>query len=163
MRWDLCVCLLLLVCGDVHGQYFDLLHLFDNVGGRPGEEARYLFLGDYVDRGNYSCEVTLLLFAYKICYPNRMMLIRGNHECCQRTETWGFRQECIDKYGLDVYECFNDSFKAMPIAAVLEMESKGRVLCMHGGIGPNITKLQHIQEIDRRQEIRTDAPYNNLK
>lgn len=83
------------IVGDLHGQFYDFVKLIDpDVGGDP-EENKYLFLGDYVDRGNFSIEVLTLLLSLKISYPKSVVILRGNHECRQLTSFFNFRVECI--------------------------------------------------------------------
>lgn len=101
------------VVGDIHGQYYDFIKLLD-VGGDP-ENTKYLFLGDYVDRGSFSVEVVLLVYAIKLNYPKTVFLLRGNHECRQMTAFFNFRIEVLTKYDEETYNLFMDTFDVLPI------------------------------------------------
>ncbi|VDO75536.1 unnamed protein product, partial [Onchocerca flexuosa] len=118
------------------------------VGGQV-PDTNYLFLGDFVDRGFYSVETFLLLLALKVRYPDRMMLIRGNHESRQITQVYGFYDECLRKYGSSaVWRCCTEVFDCLSLSAVIA----GKVFCVHGGLSPSIQNLDQIRTIDRKQE-----------
>lgn len=136
----------LTVVGDIHGQYYDLVKILD-VGGNP-ETTKYLFLGDFVDRGSFSIEVVMLLYALKISYPETILFLRGNHECRQMTSFFNFRAECIYKYDQEIYDLFMDSFDNFPLACVVN----NRFLAVHGGISPDLRHIEDINLIDRYKE-----------
>uniref|UniRef100_K3X691 Serine/threonine-protein phosphatase n=1 Tax=Globisporangium ultimum (strain ATCC 200006 / CBS 805.95 / DAOM BR144) TaxID=431595 RepID=K3X691_GLOUD len=137
--------------GDLHGQFQDLLEIFE-VHGTPSPENPFLFLGDYVDRGISSCEIVLLLLAFKVQFPSSVHLLRGNHECRSLSTFYGFRAECLQKYGTVVYNRTIKCFESMPLAAKLET-SYGTFLAVHGGLSPEIMQLEDINEnVDRFME-----------
>ncbi|XP_042476009.1 serine/threonine-protein phosphatase PP1 isozyme 2 [Macadamia integrifolia] len=140
------------ICGDIHGQYGDLLRLFE-YGGLP-PQANYLFLGDYVDRGRQSLETICLLLAYKIKYPENFFLLRGNHECASINRIYGFYDECKRRFNVRLWKAFTDCFNCLPVAALID----DKILCMHGGLSPDLTNLEQIKNLTRP----TDVPDTGL-
>lgn len=134
------------VVGDIHGQFYDMIKLL-TVGGDP-DNTKYLFLGDFVDRGTFSVEVLLLIMGLKIRFPNTIFVLRGNHECRQMTATFNFRQECLAKYDQDIYEKFIDMFDSMPLSAIIN----SKFIAFHGGISPELKTIADINKLDRFKE-----------
>ena len=141
------------ICGDIHGQFEDLIELFRIGGDCP--EINYIFLGDYVDRGFRSVETFLYLIGLKLKYPDRITLIRGNHESRQITQVYGFYDECNKKFGtLNVWRYCTDLFDYLTLSALVD----DKIFCVHGGISPKIKKLDDIRLIDRKQEPPHEGP-----
>ncbi|KAE9414899.1 hypothetical protein Angca_006937 [Angiostrongylus cantonensis] len=157
------------ICGDTHGQYTDLLRLF-NKGGFP-PLSNYLFLGDYVDRGKQNLEVILLIIAYKarLLFPKNFFALRGNHECANVNRTYGFYDECMRRYQSQrmwqsfqvqnislptksikdlIQHCLQDTFCVMPLTALVA----DKILCMHGGLSPHLESLEQLRNIPRPTE-----------
>jgi serine/threonine-protein phosphatase 2B catalytic subunit len=178
----------LTVCGDVHGQFYDLCALFAAAGepGRPREEGegeregeregegergrerkrkgggtRYLFLGDYVDRGQFGVETFLLLAAYKLVYPNDFFLLRGNHESRVLTANYNFKTEVVSKYDLEIYFCFMLAFDQLPLAATLTTQL-GVYYCVHGGLSPTASSLDELRGLQRGSEVPKAGPMCDL-
>jgi len=135
------------ICGDIHGQFHDLLRLFEYGGFPP--EANYLFLGDYVDRGKQSIEVVCLLFAYKIKYPENFFILRGNHECSSINRIYGFYDECRRRYNLKLWKSFCSVFECLPCCAIID----DKIICMHGGLSPELTTMNQIANIARPCDV----------
>ncbi|GBG86489.1 hypothetical protein CBR_g41483 [Chara braunii] len=145
------------ICGDIHGQFYDMKELFKVGGNCP--QTNYLFMGDFVDRGFYSVETFLLLLALKVRYPDRITLIRGNHESRQITQVYGFYDECVRKYGsVNVWRYCTDIFDYLSLSALIDQ----RIFCVHGGLSPHIKTLDQIRVIDRKQEVPHDGPMCDL-
>ena len=135
-----------IVVGDIHGQFYDLLKLLDLAGDISSN--KYLFLGDYVDRGSFSIEVLLTLYSIKLNFPQNVFMIRGNHECRQMTTFFNFRSECLFKYDLEFYEVACESFDTMPVACVINK----KFLAVHGGISPELVTLEDLTKVNRFSE-----------
>lgn len=136
-----------IIIGDIHGQFYDMIHMFEKVvdpKGIPG--TNLLFLGDYVDRGIFSLEVMIFLFCLKLNFPRNVVMLRGNHESRAMTEHFTFRSEILQKFhDEEIYELFIRCFEAMPIAA----DVNGDYLCMHGGISPELRAKTDIENVNR--------------
>ena len=135
------------ICGDIHGQFYDLLRLFEILKYPP--QSKYLFLGDYVDRGKNSLECILLLLCLKIEFPDKIFLLRGNHESADVNRTFGFYDECKRKVSLKIYKKFCNLFNILPITALISE----KILCMHGGLSKDLTSINQLKLIKRPTEI----------
>ena len=124
------------VCGDIHGQFYDLMELF-KVGGHCPEQS-YIFMGDFVDRGHNSVETFELLLTLKALHPGRITLLRGNHESRQITQVYGFYEECMRKYGnANAWKYCAEVFDHLNLAAVIDSQ----VLCVHGGLSLSLIHI----------------------
>ena len=145
------------VCGDIHGQFYDLLEIF-KVGGKP-PDVSYLFLGNLVDRGHFSVETLSLILCLKLRFPSRVTILRGNHESAPLTKIYGFYSECIRKYGnANVWKYFTEVFNYFTVAAIIDE----KVFCVHGGLSPLITSLDQIRVLDRFRDIPEEGALTDI-
>lgn len=136
------------IVGDIHGQFSDLIRIFNSCGYPP--YSNYLFLGDYVDRGHKSLETMLLLLCYKIKYPENFFMLRGNHESANITKIYGFYDECKRRLPSNrLWKNFVDVFNTLPIAATIN----DKIFCIHGGLLPDLHDLEQIEDIKRPTDI----------
>ncbi|KAI9206231.1 Metallo-dependent phosphatase-like protein [Polychytrium aggregatum] len=143
--------------GDVHGQFHDVLEIFKIGGYCP--DTNYVFLGDYVDRGHHSIETITLLTCLKLRYPERVTLVRGNHESRTVTQQYGFYAECHQKYGnANVWTYFTDLFDYLVLSVVID----DAIFCVHGGLSPSLHSIDQIKVIDRFREIPHEGPMADL-
>ncbi|KAK3604593.1 hypothetical protein CHS0354_027447 [Potamilus streckersoni] len=136
------------VCGDIHGQYYDLLNIFE-LNGIPSESNPYLFNGDFVDRGSFSVECILVLFSFKLLYPDHFYMARGNHESATMNQMYGFEGEVKSKFTAQMADLFTEVFNWLPLAHCIN----NKILVMHGGLfkDDNVT-LDDIRKIDRHRQ-----------
>ncbi|KFD53263.1 hypothetical protein M514_05744, partial [Trichuris suis] len=139
------------ICGDTHGQYNDVLRLFDRGGWPP--KSRYLFLGDYVDRGAHSTEVICMMFLFKSLYPSDFYILRGNHECMPINHVYGFFAEVSNRFSVALYVRFQEAFNCLPVAGLVS----SRILCMHGGLSPELKDWNQIRSVQRPLQIPNDG------
>ncbi|CAD6586382.1 MAG: Protein with carboxyl methyl esterase activity [Tremellales sp. Tagirdzhanova-0007] len=145
------------VCGDIHGQFWDVIEIFRQGGQVPA--TSYIFMGDFVDRGYYSLETLSLLLAYKARYPDKVSLLRGNHESRQITQVYGFYDECMQKYGNpSVWKACCSVSDHLNLAAIIDSS----ILCVHGGLSPDIRTLDQVRIIPRAQEVPHEGAFCDL-
>ncbi|KAK4203693.1 putative serine/threonine-protein phosphatase 5 [Triangularia verruculosa] len=138
----------LTVCGDTHGQYFDLMELF-RINGTPNDKHWYLFNGDFVDRGSWSTEIALLLYANKWLRPKNFFINRGNHETDDMNRVYGFEGECKAKYNERIFKLFSESFSALPLATLIGK----KFFVLHGGLfSDDSVTLDDIRKLDRHKQ-----------
>lgn len=138
------------IVGDIHGQFHDLVRIFNSCGYPPS--SNYLFLGDYVDRGHKSLETFVLLLCFKIKYPENFFMLRGNHELANLTKIYGFYDECkrrMPKHGAKLWKLFVDVFNTLPVAAIIA----DKIFCVHGGLSPDLFDMKQIESIKRPTDI----------
>jgi len=145
------------IVGDIHGQWNDLIEMFAIGGYLPG--TNYVFLGDYVDRGFYSIETVTLIMCLKVRYPDRIHIIRGNHESRGITQVYGFYDQCLKHYGSPaVWRFFTDLFDFIPLSIVID----NKIFCVHGGLSPSLDTLDHVRQQERFREVPHDGPFCDL-
>lgn len=153
------------IFGDIHGQYSDLMRFFDLWGApynaeEPGsidveDNFNYVFLGDYVDRGIHSLETICLLLALKVKFPTKVVLLRGNHEDKWINQSFGFFEECEQRLQENpdlqdsIFNRMNALFEYLPLGCMVD----GTILCIHGGIGSTLKKLEQLAQIPRPLEV----------
>ena len=147
----------LIVVGDLHGQIFDLLRILREKGDPP--KTRYLFLGDLVDRGQFSTETVILVMVMKVLWPNDVILLRGNHEFDELCKIGGFEAELSSVYSSEeISSLFSYCFGCIPIACIVNET----IVCLHGGIGPSVKKLSDIDSIKRPLYVFPDGPVTDI-
>jgi serine/threonine-protein phosphatase PP1 catalytic subunit len=144
------------VYGDIHGQFTGLMMFLEKYGFP--DKKNILFLGDYIDRGPNSIEVLVTIFTLKCLYPDRVSLLRGNHETRETTQLYGFAEECRVRYSSEVYNMFLEVFRYLPISAIIG----DRIFCVHGGISSNLKRLSQITSIDRPLDIQDGSLVQDL-
>ena len=145
----------IVVVGDLHGNFDSLLRIFENNGYPPAK--RYLFLGDFVDRGDQSTEILVLLFSLKLKFPENVYMLRGNHEGRRISTAYGFAEECKSKYSSYLYDVFVETFYLLPLCAVVGE----KVFCVHGGISPDLV-LSSLKSKAKPDEVNESGLFADL-
>jgi serine/threonine-protein phosphatase PP1 catalytic subunit len=140
------------IVGDIHGQFSDLVRLLE-CGGHPPDQ-NYIFLGDYVDRGNYGVECMMLLICYKIQNPDKLFMLRGNHECGPISRIYGFYDEVKRRFNVKMWKTFCDVFNALPLAAIID----DKIFCVHAGLSPEImSDVTCVSKVKRPCDVPEDG------
>ena len=147
------------IVGDIHGQFYDLLNIFE-INGYPSEDNLYLFNGDYIDRGAFGVETIITLMAFKILYPNHFFMNRGNHEDINVNNRYGFRIEvAFDKYDSEVYDYFSEFFRFLPLGHILN----NKIIVIHGGLfSKEGVTINELKNLDRGIDVPTEGLMNEL-
>lgn len=146
------------IFGDIHGQYSDFVHMLKEMSEKNkadqgdyiiSRNIRYLFMGDYVNRGKQSCEVICLLFALKVRYPSQVIILRGNHESQAITRIYGFFDEIKRRYKISLWQQFYHCFNYMPLVAIIDE----KIMCMHGGISKDMSSFEQVSQIPKPTDV----------
>ncbi|KAG9392607.1 Serine/threonine protein phosphatase 5 [Carpediemonas membranifera] len=151
----------LTVFGDVHGQFFDLVHLIETVG-MPSDTHRMVFMGDYVDRGAWGVPCFVLIVALKVMCPNSVTMLRGNHETKDMNSMFGLNAEIVQRYTAKLSEALDDIFNRLPLAAVADIEGVDRTMFVHGGLPDPKTRLPEINLLHRNQQPPSSGIFTDL-
>jgi diadenosine tetraphosphatase ApaH/serine/threonine PP2A family protein phosphatase len=153
------------ICGDIHGQFDDLLYIFQQAGAMLRNDIvafhkqHFLFMGDYVDRGYHSLNTFLFLACLKLEFPGNIFLLRGNHESRQTSNRYGFAHEIVLNYGHSgLWGLCNDAFDLLPVAAICG----DQVFCVHGGLSPKLLTVGGISRLRREVELPENGPLADL-
>jgi serine/threonine-protein phosphatase 5 len=145
------------ICGDVHGQFYDLINLFE-INGLPSEKNPYLFNGDFVDRGSFSVETIFTLLGWKLLYPKHFFMSRGNHESDSLNKMYGFEGEVKAKYNAKMSEVFTGLFEQLPLVHVINK----KIFCCHGGLSAESVTLEQLRKLHRARQPPEDGPMCGL-
>jgi len=139
------------IVGDIHGQFSDLVRLLE-CGGHP-PDTTYLFLGDFIDRGAYGVECIVMLFSYKVKFPDKMFLLRGNHECGPISRIYGFYDEVKRRFNVKMWKSFCECFNHLPLAACID----DKIFCVHAGLSPEMSDIQVFNKVKRPCDVPEDG------
>lgn len=147
----------IVIVGDLHGQILDLFRILRKFG--IPNNTKYLFLGDIVDRGEFSIETTTFIFALRVLYPQNVFILRGNHEFTQLCSHCGFMEEIVKVYGSEkLFTSFIDAFNCLPLLSIIDQY----IICVHGGIGPNWNSISQISSYKRPIEHYNEETISSM-